>query len=115
MAVRKIAARDFEIEILSKGSPLVVLFEADWCSFCARFRGILERRIDEIEMPLIDVLLDDYDDVLWDRYSIEAVPTVAVFEKGEVVFRIDGPLGTGLDDSDLTRLVDYIRTRAPES
>ena len=108
MTIRRIATRDFDKEVLSRDSPLVVLFEAELCPFCAQFRGIFEPRVNAIPVPVLGVLLNDYDDPLWDRYSIEAVPTIAVFESGEVAFRIDGPLGIGLKDSDTNKLLAYI-------
>ena len=45
---------------------------------------------------ILHVLLDDYDNPLWDDYDVAAVPTVIVFEEGKVSSRLDGRLGRGL-------------------
>ena len=111
MAIRKIETQDFDSRVIASESPLVVLFEAEWCPFCTQFRGILERRVDNIDIPVVAVRLNDYDNPLWERFSIGAVPTLAMFENGAMVFRIDSPLGIGLDDSDVTKLIDFVRTR----
>jgi hypothetical protein len=50
---------------------------------------------------VIHVLLDDYDNPLWDDYSVEAVPTVIFFDKGKVCRRLDGKSGVGLNEKQL--------------
>jgi len=50
---------------------------------------------------VIHVLIDDYDNPLWDDYDIEAVPTVIFFEKGKVSKRLDGKFGVGLSEKQL--------------
>jgi hypothetical protein len=50
---------------------------------------------------IIHVLLDDYDNPLWDEYSIEAVPTLIFFAKGKVSRRLDGKSGAGLNEKQL--------------
>ena len=42
---------------------------------------------------VIHVLLDDYDNPLWDDYDIPAVPTIIYFEDGKVCKRLDAQLG----------------------
>ncbi len=111
MSFKAIQTHDFDREVLERDSPLVVLFEAEWCPFCTSFSAVLNQRADKIPMPVLAVLLNDDDDPLWDRYSIEAVPTLAVFDGGEIVFRIDGVLGIGLDNTDVSRLIEQIKSR----
>lgn len=47
---------------------------------------------------VVHVILDDYDNPLWDEYDIAAVPTAILFEDGEVSSRLDGRLGRGLKE-----------------
>lgn len=47
---------------------------------------------------IVHVLLDDYDNPMWDFYDIEAVPTIIFFEKGKVSKRLDGQFGVGLNE-----------------
>jgi thioredoxin-like negative regulator of GroEL len=44
---------------------------------------------------------DDDDNPLWEEYSIEAVPTVILFEEGKVCRRLDGIFGYGLSENQL--------------
>ena len=65
-------------------------------------------------MPLVNVLLDDYENPLWDRYSIEVVPALLVFRGGEVVFRIDAGLGIGLSEDAVDTLLEYFADDSPQ-
>jgi hypothetical protein len=71
----------------------------------------MARHQDEFPWSVTAVLLDDADDSLWDAYSIDVVPTLAVFESGRPVFKVDGILGVGLGEKDIERLREYIRRR----
>ena len=110
MPLKEIRAGDFDNELRSRNSPFVVLFEADWCPFCQSFSPIMERRVDKIPVPVVRVPLNDDDDQLWDRYSVDVIPTLAVFDGSRIVFRIDGELGMGLEDADVSRLVEYLKS-----
>lgn len=107
--MRTIATVRFEKEILHATSPVIVLFDASWCPFCRAFRPIMERHLDEFPWPVTAVLLDDTDDPLWDVYSVAVVPTLAVFESGQPIFKVDGILGVGLGEKDIERLREFIR------
>jgi hypothetical protein len=49
----------------------------------------------------VEVILDDEADPLWALYRIEIVPTVILFEHGEVTRRLDGRPGIGLSPREL--------------
>ena len=88
--------------ILEKTERVLVLFYATWCPYCVNFVPIFNKKIINFNVGnLIHVLLDDYDNPLWDVYEIEAVPTVIFFEKGKVSKRLDGRLGVGLNEKKL--------------
>lgn len=109
--MRTIAPDRFETEVLRATDPIIVLFDASWCPFCRAFRPVMARHQDEFPWSVTAVLLDDADDSLWDAYSIDVVPTLAVFESGRPVFKVDGILGVGLGEKDIERLREYIRRR----
>ena len=71
----------------------------------------MERHQDEFPWSVTIVHVDDMDDPLWDVYSIDVVPTLAVFESGRLVFKVDGILGVGLGEKDIERLREYIKSR----
>jgi thioredoxin-like negative regulator of GroEL len=76
----------------------VVFFEITGCPFCAayqsRFKEFVEKHSGECE--LLRVKLDEYDNPLWQKYGIEATPTVIAFVKGQIVARADAVHGMGL-------------------
>jgi len=110
--MRTITPDRFEMEVLRATDPVIVLFDASWCPFCRAFRPTMERHQDEFPWPVTAVLLDDTNDSLWDTYSIDVIPTLAVFESGRSVFKADGILGVGLGEKDIERLREYVRSRA---
>ncbi len=93
--------------MLRSESPLIVLFDASWCPFCREFKPVMQRYEGDLPWLVVAVMLDDMNDPLWDRYEIEVVPTLAVFERGQIVFRADGVLGVGLSSSAIARLQAY--------
>jgi len=109
--MRAITSDRFETEILRAEYSMIVVFDASWCPFCRAFRPMMERRQDEFPWSITIVLLDDMDDPLWDVYSIDVVPTLAVFESGRLVFKVDGILGVGLGEKDIERLREYVNSR----
>ena len=88
---------------LKSNEKVLVLFYASWCPYCMRFVPVFDKKIVKSSFGnVIHVLLDDYDNPLWDDYSIEAVPTLIFFEKGKVSRRLDGKSGVGLNEKQLT-------------
>ena len=88
--------------ILEKTEKVLVLFYATWCPYCVNFVPIFDKKIINYNVGnVIHVLLDDYDNQIWDDFDIEAVPTVISFEKGKVSKRLDGRFGLGLKERQL--------------
>ncbi len=87
---------------LSINEEVLALFYASWCPYCVSFVPTFDKKIVEVNIgKVIHVLLDDYDNPLWDDYNIEAVPTIIFFEKGKVSRRFDGKFGRGLNEKQL--------------
>ena len=82
---------------LQKSKRVLALFYASWCPFCVRFLPIFNKNSSKQDVDLVlRVKVDDYDNPLWNDYSIEAVPTVIFFDEGNISRRLDGRLGYGL-------------------
>jgi thioredoxin 1 len=93
--------KDLDTE-LKKNKKVLVLFYASWCPYCLNFVPSFDRKTVGFGFgSVIHVLLDDYDNPLWDDYSIGAVPTVIFFEEGRVCRRLDGKFGVGLSEKQL--------------
>ena len=77
----------------------LVLFCASWCPFCREFFSVFDGLVRKRDFDrVLRVYIDDYDNQLWDDFSIEAVPTVVLFEQGKATRRLDAQLGFGLEE-----------------
>jgi thioredoxin 1 len=91
--------QDLEIS-LGKNKKVLALFYSSWCPYCIRFLPIFRKKISASKKSsVVEVILDDDDNPLWDEYSIKAVPTVILFEDGKVFKRLDAKLGRGLNEA----------------
>jgi thioredoxin 1 len=87
---------------LKKNEKVLVLFYASWCPYCVSFVPVFDEKVVNFAFgSVLYVLLNDYDNPLWDDYSIDAVPAVIFFEKGKVCRRLDGKFGEGLSEKQL--------------
>ena len=96
--------------ILEKTERVLALFYSTWCSYCVKFVPVFNKRMVNFSIGnVVHVLLDDYDNQLWDDYDVEAVPTVLFFEKGKVSQRLDGRFGVGLNEKQLNVWLENLK------
>ena len=85
----------FDEVITSSDQPVVVDFWAEWCGPCKMIAPILEEIADEQEAITVAKLnVDDSPDVAM-RYQVMSIPTLIVFQDGEVAKRMVGAKGKG--------------------
>jgi thioredoxin 1 len=85
---------------LKKNKKVLALFYASWCPFCVGFVPNFDKTVSKMVFEsVIHVLLDDYDNELWDDYDVPAVPTIIYFEDGKICKRLDAQLGKGLSEA----------------
>lgn len=98
--------------LLSSGERALVMFYADWCPFCQRFKPIFESAVTAKPASngykFYESKVNDDDNPLWDRFSIIAVPTVIAFDKGKIISRRDAKMGVGLNESDLDSMLKEV-------
>jgi len=92
---KKLADLNFSgLRIDNHTGKSLIVFSADWCPYCISFFNNLK------EYGKIDsILIADITDVeskLWDDFDLNIVPTMAIFENGNLVKRWDGIIGQGL-------------------
>ena len=81
-----------------------VLFYASWCPFSQRFLPIFQKHAENGLQDCMRIKTDDKAK-LCEKYSIDIVPTVLLFEQGTVTKRLDGEPGSGLSEKQLMKLL----------
>ena len=83
--VKHIYTDNFEEEVIKAEGKVLVDFFATWCGPCTMLAPVLEQVADskpEVKIVKVDV---DEEPELATRYKVMSIPTLIVFEKGEVV------------------------------
>jgi thiol-disulfide isomerase/thioredoxin len=88
-------------DILASKDEAVVLFYASWCPFSQRFLPVFDKYAKDKTRTCLKVVTDDKAS-LCEKYSVDVVPTVLLFEKGKLKKRLDGKPGAGLTGKQLT-------------
>ena len=96
--------------LISEGKKTLVMFYADWCPFCQRFKPTFESFTNSTtdDISFYASTINDDDNPLWDRFSINTVPTLIAFYKGNIVSRRDSKMGRGLDKSHIDSILNEI-------
>ncbi len=83
----------------------IVLFRADWCPYCRRFKPIFDSYEGKTGAALAEAVVNEDEDPLWDRYNITVVPTIVAFQNGKEVARKSGKPAMGLSKDDMEALL----------
>lgn len=88
--IMKTAKISFKDLIKSK-TPVLVDFAAEWCQPCKTQKPILQKLAsedgDKIKIITIDV---DKNPSISQKYKVMSIPTLAIFQNGEIVYRQTG-------------------------
>ena len=88
---------------LASNIRVLALFYASWCPFCRSFLNIFNKHAQNPgNDTCIKVRIDEDENSLWETYAIEAVPSIILFENGQVKSRLDCHLGAGLNEKQFT-------------
>lgn len=101
--VVEITDSNFEAEVIKSGTPVLVDFWAEWCGPCRMLGPTIEQLASEYKGKVKVGKLDiDNNRETALKYGIMAIPTVLVFQGGEVRAQMTGlqpknKLSTALD------------------
>lgn len=95
-------------ETLQKKDRVVAMVYASWCPFCKRILPVFEKQAQESERTFL--LVADDEEHIADLYGIDVFPTLFLFEKSQIVKRLDGKPGIGLNEK---QIKDFISSCPP--
>ena len=105
--ITNLTTETFDETIGSAEVPVLVDFWAEWCGPCKMIAPVLEELSGELEgqLAIAKLNVDDAPDIAR-RFEVMSIPTMIVFDKGEVAKRMVGAKGKAALLSDLGEFVN---------
>lgn len=96
MSTVKVTDETFERDVLKAEKPVLVDFWAEWCGPCKMITPILSEIAQEQQgkITIAKLNVDDHGDVAM-RFNVMSIPTLLVFQDGELRKRMVGAKGKG--------------------
>ena len=84
--IKNLSLDNFDNEISTSNTPVLVDFWAEWCGPCKMLGPILEEISEDLKdkLQVVKVNLDENQDLAM-KYSIRSIPTLLLFKEGELV------------------------------
>ncbi len=90
MALVELTAANFEEEVLNASGKVLVDVWAPWCGPCKMLSPIVDEVAEEVtDVKVAKLNADDAGEIAA-KYKVSAIPTLLVFEGGEVVKQSTG-------------------------
>ena len=89
---------------LNTNPKTIALFYASWCPFCRSFLSVFNKHAQNSKSATcLKVKIDDDENSIWETYSLKAVPSIILFENGEISKRLSCELGAGINEKQFTK------------
>lgn len=88
--LKHITTSEFEEEVLNYKGKVLADFFASWCGPCQMLTPVLEKIDEEIEEIKIVKINIDEETKLAIENGVEVVPTLILYNDGEIVKRLEG-------------------------
>lgn len=87
----KVTTESFKKEVLESDVPVIVDFWAQWCRPCLMLAPVLEEIASDLEgkVKVAKVNVDE-EGYLANQYRVSSIPTVLLFENGELKNQVIG-------------------------
>lgn len=95
--VRSVGMHNFEAQVLKQRRPVLVHFRAAWCAASREIEPLVETVAKNYRgrAKVVSVEFDERNAALCARYGVTRVPTLALFQSGEIVDQIMGAMTGG--------------------
>ena len=95
-ATKKVTDASFADDVLLSDKPVIVDFWAEWCGPCKMIAPILGEIATEQagKITVAKLNVDENPDLAM-RFNVMSIPTLLVFDKGQVAKRLVGAKGKG--------------------
>jgi len=103
--VQNIPSDEFVQTVMESEDKFLVLFYADWCPFCAKFKPVFEAYDGKLPYKLAGAKVNEDENPLWEMFKMDSIPTMIAFSNGEIVTRRDAKRGVGLTKEDMESIV----------
>jgi thioredoxin 1 len=87
MAVKQVSdTKSWETDVMSSSIPVFVDFWAEWCGPCRMVSPVVEELSEEFigKIDFVKVNVDQANEIA-SKYNVFSIPTLAIFNKGQIV------------------------------
>ena len=98
---KQVSDSEFESEVLSSSTPVLVDFWAEWCGPCRHLAPIIDELSAELNNIKVTKVNIDNSPEAPQKYGVRGIPTLMIFKDGKVI-------GTKVGALPKSKLVEWI-------